>query len=372
VENGPDLERGYEAHCVPLHDLGPVVQRLLQELLRAAEIRPHSVRYRIKSKESVQRKVGRKDASYRTLRDVHDILGLRIITFFPDEVDDVARVIEDEFDIDDENSVDKRSALDPDRFGYLSLHYVASLNGDRAQLTEHARFEDLCFEIQIRSILQHAWAEIEHDLGYQGAAAIPPSMRRRFSRLAGLLEIADDEFQALRNDVSEYQSGIDEDVLRDPGSVEIDQDSVAAVIRADAVIQELDAFVAAALKESLSPDPDITAGSLAVELRWLGLRTIADVQGSIRQRHRQIREFVNLWARRVTPSPSSQVYAGISLFYLAYIVVSEAKSIDKVIAYLEAGSIGPEDESERRQVAERVLGTHEEIDAGKGEQEPPA
>jgi hypothetical protein len=83
-----------------------------------------------------------------------------------DEVDAVAEVVEKEFEIDLENSVDKRELLDPNRFGYLSMHYVASLSKERAQLTELERFGESC----------------------------------RFSRLAGVLELADDEFQALRND----------------------------------------------------------------------------------------------------------------------------------------------------------------------------
>lgn len=157
MDIGPEFNDAYEARCETLADLGPVVEHLVQELLRADDIRVHSVRHRVKTKESVQRKVGRKDASYEHLEEIHDLLGLRVITFFPDEVDQVAGVIEAEFSIDHENSVDKRALLDPDRFGYLSRHYVATLDKDR----------------------------IPSDAG---------------SRLAGLLEIADDEFQTLRND----------------------------------------------------------------------------------------------------------------------------------------------------------------------------
>ena len=57
-----------------------------------------------------------------------DLLGVRIITYFPDEVDKAAKLVEREFCVDPDNSVDKRSILDPDRFGYLSLHYVLTLN----------------------------------------------------------------------------------------------------------------------------------------------------------------------------------------------------------------------------------------------------
>lgn len=61
------------------------------------------------------------------MSDIKDISGIRIITFFPDDVDAVAKLIQKEFAIDYSQSVDKRILLDPDRFGYLSLHYVAKL-----------------------------------------------------------------------------------------------------------------------------------------------------------------------------------------------------------------------------------------------------
>lgn len=83
--------------------------------------------------------------------------------------------------------------MEPDRFGYCSVHYVVEMSQKRLNLYEHQAYEGLKCEIQIRSVLQHAWAEIEHDLGYKSEIAIPKRIRRNFSRLAGLLEIADKE-----------------------------------------------------------------------------------------------------------------------------------------------------------------------------------
>jgi ppGpp synthetase/RelA/SpoT-type nucleotidyltranferase len=115
-------------------------------------------------------------------------------------------MVEREFVVDRTNSVDKRTLLDPDRFGYQSLHYVAALSVARTGLAEYGRFTGLRVEIQIRSTLQHAWAEIEHDLGYKSAAGVPRDIRRRFSRIAGLLELADEEFSVIRRDLDAYTS----------------------------------------------------------------------------------------------------------------------------------------------------------------------
>jgi ppGpp synthetase/RelA/SpoT-type nucleotidyltranferase len=164
---------------------------------------------------------------------MHDVLGVRIITFFPDEVDKVADVVAREFDIDDENSIDKRATHAPEEFGYMSLHYVARLNEARATLSENARFKGLPFEVQIRSILQHAWAEIEHDLGYKTKSSIPPDSHRRFSRLAASLEGADEQFKVIRDELAEYQRELPAAIRRVPATVDINGDSVLALAAED-------------------------------------------------------------------------------------------------------------------------------------------
>jgi putative GTP pyrophosphokinase len=103
-------------------------------------------------------------------------------------------MVECEFVIDWENSVDKGELLSPDRFGYLSVHYVASLSPSRLALPEYKQYGSIKAEIQVRSILQHAWAEIERGLGYRNQT-MPGRVRRRFSMVAGLLEMADKEFR---------------------------------------------------------------------------------------------------------------------------------------------------------------------------------
>ena len=54
-------------------------------------------------------------------------------------------------------------------------------------------------EVQARTILQHAWAEIEHDIQYKSSATIPHDIKPRLMALAGLLELADREFQAIQD-----------------------------------------------------------------------------------------------------------------------------------------------------------------------------
>ena len=56
----------------------------------------------------------------------------------------------------------------------------------------------------MRTILQHAWSAMEHDIGYKASVQLPPEYLRQFSRLAGMLELADDEFSRIRTMMSRY------------------------------------------------------------------------------------------------------------------------------------------------------------------------
>lgn len=160
-----------------------------------------TVNDRIKAKSSLKKKLEKNVDKYHSLNDITDVLGFRIICYFVDDIGRISSAIEDLFDIDYDNSIDKRKLLNPNAFGYLSVHYVCSLK--KTSLYDDALC-DLRFEIQIRTLLQHVWAEIEHDLGYKSEFAIPRSIRRDFSRVAGLLELADEKFSSIKNGLDGY------------------------------------------------------------------------------------------------------------------------------------------------------------------------
>ena len=132
------------------------------------------------------------------LKEISDLAGVRIITFFPRTIDDVDKIIISEFEVLEKN--DKSDILrEEGKFGYQSVHYIVRLRSARIILPEYFHYEGLVAEIQVRTILQHAWAEIEHDIRYKSVEIIPTEIHRRFISLAGLIEIADREFQAIQD-----------------------------------------------------------------------------------------------------------------------------------------------------------------------------
>ncbi len=232
-----------------LSQLGERLCQKLEQLIRERGLKVHDVSWRLKSEASLARKLARPDKIYRELSDIMDLIGLRVVTYFEDTIEAVAHLVEENFTVDFEHSVDKRWAKDPQSFGYRSLHYVCQLHAqDQLQCDEGAQ---LPFEIQIRSILQHAWAEIEHDLGYKFPEAIPQPVRRRFSRLAGLLELADEEFVALRRLMEEYEREVAGVPSQSSGVQNFDVISLRSLVE-NPRVRQLDRSLAAVLHTSYS------------------------------------------------------------------------------------------------------------------------
>jgi putative GTP pyrophosphokinase len=183
-----------------------VMKKILSVVLVDNRIKVASVDGRLKSLRSFGQKAAEPDSKdpnqpkYKNpLDDIKDIVGLRIITFVLETVKKVDDIIHKEFHVHER--LDKAEILrEEERFGYQSVHYIVELKENRTSLSEYQNYRHLVAEIQVRTILQHAWAEIEHDIQYKSVQTIPAPYRRRFLTLAGLFEIADRELNALQNE----------------------------------------------------------------------------------------------------------------------------------------------------------------------------
>ena len=193
------LDSHGEALMAQFRELRPTLDQLAKEAfeqlnnaLQEQGVYVTAMEHRVKTEKTLAGKLELKGAKYKSIDDITDLVGLRIITFYTDEVDKVAAIAKHIFDIDWEESVDKRKHQ-LTSFGYNSLHYICRLKTGGPR-----------FELQMRTALQHVWSTIEHDIGYKSEVKIPPEYRRQFSRLAGMLELIDDEFSRLRMVLTEY------------------------------------------------------------------------------------------------------------------------------------------------------------------------
>lgn len=313
----------------------------LSEILAAAPgLKIHSVELRLKSRESVAQKLARPDRDYADLWDLTDLIGLRVITYFEDAVDRVGELVERRLPVDLSHSIDKRRR-DVGAFGYRSLHYVCRLeagvgpgdgpgDGDDG-LPPHARCE-----VQVRTVLEHAWAEIEHDLGYKATEAMPAAVRRRLHRLAGLLELADQEFVAIRRDLEDYAGALPVRIATAGDAVALDHFSLEALLGCPEV-EDVDRAIAGQLGKELDEAPFFPDYLLKM-LGASGVVTVAQARDGVRARADIIVSMVRPYfaftssAWSLSPDQMPRLYRGYALFFLAHALVLDSPSlgIDKV------------------------------------------
>ena len=198
------LEEYREQHVV-FEKLLRVVKRILRESIEENKIYINAIEGRVKAEDSLAGKLERKSGKYNSLSDLTDILGVRIITFYSDEVDKVAALVGRLFEIDWDNSIDKRKMHEMDSFGYNSLHFICRLPKEKYFDPDYPQMNEVRFEVQMRTALQHVWAVLDHDTGYKSGFEVPKEYLRNLNRLAGMLELVDEQFCVIRTGINDYR-----------------------------------------------------------------------------------------------------------------------------------------------------------------------
>jgi len=183
--------------------LSDVVTTTISNLLKSENIDHLGVHARTKALESILNKLERK--GYQTTEELTDICGVRIIAYIESDVDRICALISNSFQIHQDKSIDKSSELQINEIGYRSVHYICELGKARVSLPELRQYNGITFEVQVRTVLQHAWAEIEHDRSYKFSGKLPLEIQRRLNLLAGTLEIVDREFNTLAREVDAHK-----------------------------------------------------------------------------------------------------------------------------------------------------------------------
>jgi len=253
------------------------MRTLIGELLQQHGLQVQTIESRAKSVSSFLGKVQRSDKTYRDpLREITDLSGVRIIAYYTRDVETIGQLLSREFRVDCEHTVDKTQVLGDDQFGYQSIHYILQIPPARAALTEWRAYRDLKVEVQLRTVLQHAWASINHSLTYKVDTEVPKPLRRRLHRISALLEAADAEFtelhEALSHRHAELQAGIGAGRL----AIAVDAMSLQAYLENRGVEAHWESMVEqAGFAPAPNPDRGLTARSNL--LAFLGVAGIATI-----------------------------------------------------------------------------------------------
>jgi putative GTP pyrophosphokinase len=203
-----EAARWYKKNRIFYQTLANKVEVIVRELLELNKINYHSVTSRAKTTMGYLKKASKE--KYKDPRsEIMDMAGIRVTTYTDSEAKMAAKIIKRSFEVNPKFSVDKTEELGVDKVGYRGIHYVANLGEQRLRLPENSMFRDFVFEIQIRSILQHAWAEFEHDRNYKFSGILPKEIRRRLSLAAANLESVDRDFDEISSEIDNYTKNVE-------------------------------------------------------------------------------------------------------------------------------------------------------------------
>ena len=287
---------------------------IIERSAKECDVNPMQIAHRIKAPDSIAEKLIRKSDKYTSSRDLMDVVGFRVICYFSSQVDKIAEKLAENLDVDEEYSTDKRKLIEANAFGYLSLHYICTLPLSAAY---PSRLSKIRFEIQIRSVLQHTWAEIEHDLGYKTEFGVPREARRDFSRIAGLLEVADLGFDRIRENLKAYNQRIENLIHSDEArDISIDLVSLKAFVKHSVVMQDINSSIA-----GISGAVILEAGvdSYLVKLDYFGIKTLGELKDALL---REKDHMMILAEEILRDSEVEELTSTVGLYYLCRAIIT--------------------------------------------------
>ena len=277
-----------------------VVKEQIEDVLGSRSFSVHLVEARAKSPDAVAEKIRRKN--YRSpKRSVTDLIGVRVILLFEHSVPSVVSLLRDRFEYDRRRSVDKTAELGVKQVGYRSNHLLIKPRPSSLVPDVNRILKTTFVEVQVRSVISHAWAEIEHSLRYKVGGGVKNDLARRFDALAGTLELVDREFTAIELATVDL---VEEKIKRYGDSHDLDDGLTSLNLMAALRVKRPQMVV-------LGPDglllPIEDAYKLSKLLEEAGVRTVGGLLEALEDRtvREKVRLYAELAAQNILPEQAS-------------------------------------------------------------------
>ncbi|WP_241904759.1 GTP pyrophosphokinase family protein [Vibrio cyclitrophicus] len=201
----PELTHSFREIKPRYERLASNVEQALIQFLEEHSLSSFDVNKRVKEEKSFLEKVVRKSYD-KPFEQMEDIAGVRVICYYNEDLVLIEKIIKEQFVVLSQSN--KSKELEDDQFGYTSNHYIVQLKADWLKAPNYRNLDGLKIEIQVRTILMHAWAAISHKLLYKSENDVPKEFKRKLNRLSALIELADEQFDQIKNLKVEYQTNV--------------------------------------------------------------------------------------------------------------------------------------------------------------------
>lgn len=203
------LKIDYDQHKPNAQRFMSAIVEQLSDLVEKYEVTLGTqIESRVKSFQSIEEKILRKNRDIETVIDFSDYIGIRIIVLFKSDIEKMSDLIHKHFHVTDEEDVSNR--LEEDQFGYQSTHYAIKLPSAWLQVPTLNGLDNYKAEVQVRTLSQHIWAVASHKLQYKHESNVPSPIKRSINRVSALLETVDLEFERVLVERKDYVHHIDE------------------------------------------------------------------------------------------------------------------------------------------------------------------
>lgn len=206
-----DLRAGYERRRPDYERAARNLREAIELLLAQAGIKSLAVTSRIKTFASFAAKAARKEYS-RPFEENTDFVGLRVILYLPRDIAAVLTVLRDEFDVVEDE--DTTGRLAEHEFGYRSHHLLLHIREEWMSTPSFRGLRRIAAEVQVRTLMMHAWADMAHNLEYKSTDQVPTALRRRLFLLSAKIEEVDQQFEDLVTEVEGYRRTVAEEAAQ--------------------------------------------------------------------------------------------------------------------------------------------------------------